>query len=95
MTEIYIFEILLWLITIFSLTSGIVFVVYSLSGGKHEVSDYDRSRFDHRWDVFLGLGDGENSEHANTSAAGNVREAQRGQTDMCKRAFYDAKRARR
>ena len=62
MTEIYILEIILWLVTLFSLTSGIVFVVYSLSGGKHEVPNYDRNSFDNRWDVFLGLSNGEDSE---------------------------------
>ena len=62
MTEIYILEIVLWLVTLFSLTSGIVFVVYSLSGGKHEVPDSDRNSFDNRWDVFLGLSNGEDSE---------------------------------
>ena len=56
------FEIILWLAVLFSLTSGIVFVVYSLSGGKHEVLDSDRNSFDNRWDVFLGLSNGENSE---------------------------------
>ena len=43
-------------------TSGIVLVVYSLSGGKHEVPDSDRNSFDNRWDVFLGLSNGEDSE---------------------------------
>ena len=62
MTEIYILEIILWLVTLFSLTSGIVFVVYSLSGGKHEVPDSDRNSFDNRWDVFLGLSNGKDSE---------------------------------
>ena len=62
MTEIYILEIILWLATLFSLTSGIVFVVYSLSGGKHEVPDSDRNSFDNRWDVFLGLSNGEDSK---------------------------------
>ncbi len=62
MIEIYILEIILWLVTLFSLTSGIVFVVYSLSGGKHEVSDPDRNRFDNRWDRFLGMGAGKDSE---------------------------------
>ncbi len=62
MTEIYILEIVLWLVTLFSLTSGIVFVVYSLSGGKHEVPDSDRNSFDNRWDVFLGLSNGEDSK---------------------------------
>ena len=46
MIEIYILEIILWLAVLFSLTSGIVFVVYSLSGGKHEVLDSDRNSFD-------------------------------------------------
>ena len=55
-------EVILWLAVLFSLTSGIVFVVYSLSGGKHEVLDSDRNSFDNRWDVFLGLSNGENSE---------------------------------
>lgn len=55
-------EVILWLAVLFSLTSGIVFVVYSLSGGKHEVPDSDRNSFDNRWDVFLGLSNGENSE---------------------------------
>lgn len=62
MTEIYMLEVILWLAVLFSLTSGIVFVVYSLSGGKHEVPDSDRNSFDNRWDVFLGLSNGENSE---------------------------------
>ena len=48
--------------SLFSLTSGIVFVVYSLSGGKHEVPDSDRNSFDNRWDVFLGLSNGEDSK---------------------------------
>ena len=55
-------EVILWLAVLFSLTSGIVFVVYSLSGGKHEVPDSDRNSFDNRWDVFLGLSNGEDSE---------------------------------
>ena len=64
MIEIYILEIILWLAVLFSLTSGIVFVVYSLSGGKHEVLDSDRNSFDNRWDNFLGMGDGKSSEQA-------------------------------
>ena len=55
-------EVILWLAVLFSLTSGIVFVVYSLSGGKHEVLDSDRNSFDNRWDVFLGLSNGKDSE---------------------------------
>lgn len=62
MTEIYMLEVILWLAVLFSLTSGIVFVVYSLSGGKHEVPDSDRNSFDNRWDVFLGLSNGKDSE---------------------------------
>jgi hypothetical protein len=62
MIEIYIPEIILWLAVLFSLTSGIVFVVYSLSGGKHEVPNYDRNSFDNRGDVFLGLSNGKDSE---------------------------------
>ena len=62
MTEIYMLEVILWLAVLFSLTSGIVFVVYSLSGGKHEVLDSDRNSFDNRWDVFLGLSNGKDSE---------------------------------
>ena len=59
---IEILEIILWLAVLFSLTSGIVFVVYSVSGGKHEVPDSDRNSFDNRWDVFLGLSNGKDSE---------------------------------
>ena len=55
-------EVILWLAVLFSLTSGIVFVVYSLSGGKHEVLDSDRNSFDNWWDVFLGLSNGKDSE---------------------------------
>ena len=62
MTEIYMLEVILWLAVLFSVTSGIVFVVYSLSGGKHEVFDSDRNSFDNRWDVFLGLSNGKDSE---------------------------------
>ena len=62
MTEIYMLEVILWLAVLFSLTSGIVFVVYSLNGGKHEVLDSDRNSFDNRWDVFLGLSNGKDSE---------------------------------
>ena len=64
MTEIYMLEVILWLAVLFSLTSGIVFVVYSLNGGKHEVPDSGRNRFDNRWDNFLGMGDGKDSEQA-------------------------------
>lgn len=62
MTEIYILEIILWLAVLFSLTSGIVFVVYSLSGGKHQVSNPGRNSFDNRWEVFLGLSNDEDSK---------------------------------
>jgi hypothetical protein len=57
MMETYIIGVILWLVALFSLTSGIVFVVYSLNGGANEVVNPDRSRANNRRNLFLGVGD--------------------------------------
>ena len=55
-----------WLVCLFSLTTGLVFVVYSLSGGKHEVVNPNRSRANNRWNLFLGVGDAKGGEQTDS-----------------------------
>jgi hypothetical protein len=68
MTENYILAVIAWLACLFSLTSGIVFVVYSFGGGKHEVLSTDRSDANRRWNNFMGVGNGADSGQANPRA---------------------------
>ena len=63
----YFLCVIFWLVCLFSLTTGLVFVVYSLSGGKHEVVNPNRSRANNRWNLFLGVGDAKDGEQTDPS----------------------------